>query len=225
MTFELIPLAELDAPKADFQPIPVGDYKAVLKSIGCKDEEKDDPRWGVSPHSGLPNEYNLYSIAKSGKGQFMRTEWEIVDGEYKGRLLYENLNIRRYGSTPDDIKTSKIAIGKMSRIWYAYTKEGFAPSKIRATLENKPPVLITVKIQKGKGDYGPSNEITNWKSLVPQTPQHQQPSAPPTQPDPFTPAGNTTEKSQWSQTEPASTNAQQPSQPPWGQNNQQQGGW
>jgi hypothetical protein len=204
MTFELIPLSELDAPKDDFQPIPVGDYKAVLKSIGCKDEEKDDPRWGVPPHSGLPNEYNLYSIANSGKGQFMRTVWEIVEGDYKGRLLFENLNIRRYGSTPDDIKTSKIALGKFSRIWYAYTKEGFAPSKIRPTLENKPPVLITVKIQKRKGDYGPSNEITNWKSLVPQMPQ--QPSAPPTQPDPFTP------------------DAQPPTQqPPWGQNNQQQG--
>jgi hypothetical protein len=186
----LIPESELEAERGDFTPLPAGEYKACLVEIG----DKDNPQ-------------SAFTIANNGKGEYLRTVFEIVEGQYKGRKLFENLQLKRYGSTEKDQTTAKIARGKLSRICLAYGISGSL--KDTNQLLNKPPVLVSVKVRAGSGDYGPSNEITNWKSLVPQTPQqYQQPSAPPTQPDPFTPE------------------AQPPAQqPPWGQNNQQQGGW
>ena len=196
---ELIPVDE---------PIPVGDYKACLIEIG----DKENPQ-------------RAFTVAGNGSGEYLRTVFEIVDGQHKGRKVFENLQLKRYGNADKDRTTEKIARGKLSRMCKAYGIVGSL--KDTNQLLNKPPVMISLKIKEAFGNRGPDNEITNWKSLVPQAQQqYQQPSAPPTQPDPFTPAGNTTEKSQWSQTEPAPTNAQQAAQqPPWGQNNQQQGGW
>ena len=185
----LIPESELEAERGDFTPLPAGDYKACLVEIG----DKETPS-------------QAFTVANNGKGEYLRTVWEIVDGPSKSRKIFENLQLKRYGNTENDQTTAKIARGKLSRICLAYGISGSL--KDTNQLLNKPPVLISVKVRAGSGDYGPSNEITNWKSLVPQTPQqYQQPSAPPTQPDPFTPA-------------PQQQNA---AQPPWGQNNQQQG--
>lgn len=180
----LIPESELEAERGDFSPLPAGKYKACLVEIGDKD-----------------NPSQAFTVAYNGKGEYLRTVWEIVDGQYKGRKLFENLQLKRYGNTEKDQTTAKIARGKLSRICLAYGISGSL--KDTNQLLNKPAVLVSVKVRAGSGDYGPSNEITNWKSLVP---QQQQPSAPPAQPDPFTPE------------------AQPPAQqPPWGQNNQQQG--
>jgi hypothetical protein len=184
----LIPESELETAPSDYPPVPAGDYKACLVEIGDKD-----------------NPSQAFTVAGTGKGEFLRTVWEIVDGEYKGRKLFENLQLKRYGNTEKDQKTQKIARSKLSKICLSYGISGSLQDTNQ--LLNKPPVLVRVKVRDGQN--GPSNEITNWKSLVPQTPQqYQQPSAPPAQPDPFTPE------------------AQPPAQqPPWGQPNQQQGGW
>ena len=185
----LIPESELEAERGDFTPLPAGDYKACLIEIGDKD-----------------NPSQAFTVANNGKGEFLRTVWEIVEGEYKGRKIFENLQLKRYGNTEKDQTTAKIARGKLSRICLAYGISGSL--KDTNQLLNKPPVLISVKVRAGSGDYGPSNEITNWKSLVPtQRPPGGVPPEPATFNDP-------------PQTEP--TDGQQP---PWGQPNQQQPGW
>ena len=184
----LIPESELEAERGDFTPLPAGDYKACLIEIGDKD-----------------NPSQAFTVANNGKGEFLRTVWEIVEGEYKGRKIFENLQLKRYGNTEKDQTTAKIARGKLSRICLAYGISGSL--KDTNQLLNKPPVLISVKVRAGSGDYGPSNEITNWKSLVP---TQRPPGGVPPEPATFNDPPQTEQPAQ---------------QPPWGHPNQQQPGW
>ena len=177
-------------PSGDYTPIPVGDYTACLIHIGDKDN---------------PNQ--IYTKTKNGDGDYLFTIWEVVDeGPYKGRKIFERTTNKKYGNTEKDRNAERRGHGIFSRYCRAlgFTATPSSPSQ----LLNRPPVKITVKINPASNGYGPSNSITNWKSLIPQTPQqYQQPSATQTQPDPFTPE------------------AQPPAQQPvWAQNNQQ-GGW
>jgi len=125
----------------DFEPIPVGEYRAMITSSEMKD-------------------------TAAGRGdKRLELRFEIVDGKHRGRLLFENLNLIRVGKTEKDNITTKIAQQRLKMICEAVGKTHVKDS---AELHNKP-MLINVVIEAGNGNYKDRNAIKTFKALGPVT--------------------------------------------------------
>ena len=123
----------------DFEPIPVGEYRAMITASEMKD-------------------------TAAGRGdKRLELRFEIVDGKHKGRLLFENLNLIRVGKTDKDATTIKIAQQRLKMICEAVGKTHIKDS---AELHNKP-MLINVVIEAGSGTYKDRNAIKTYKALGP----------------------------------------------------------
>ena len=124
-------------PADDFELIPVGDYKAMITESQFKDT--------------TANPANKYLSIKL----------QIIDGKYKNRLLFDNLNLIRSGNSEKDQTTVRIAQQRLSSICRAVGKMNIKDS---GELHNKP-LCITVGIQAATGKYGESNTIKAYKSI------------------------------------------------------------
>jgi len=122
-----------DMPADEFSPLPKGDYTAIISS----------------------SEMVAY---KSGNGQYLKLTYEIVDGDKKGRKVFDNMNI----SHPTSQKAVEIAWSQMGKIMDAV---GLVNIQDSNELHNKP-MSIHVDID---GEY---NRIKKWSSAsgAPQTP-------------------------------------------------------
>ena len=65
-------------PRESFQPIPAGDYTVCISAS----EEK---------------------TTASGNGEYLKLTLEVLDGDHKGRLLFENLNLKNPSAAAVDI--------------------------------------------------------------------------------------------------------------------------
>jgi hypothetical protein len=110
-------------PAVGFDPIPPGKYLAIITESEMKD-------------------------TKSGDGKYLQLTLQILDGEFKGRMLWTRLNLENANAT-----TVKIARAELSAICRAVNV--MAP-KDSLELHNLP-LIITVGHKKRK-DTG---EITN----------------------------------------------------------------
>ena len=110
-------------PNVGFDPIPAGKYLAVITESEMKPTKK-------------------------GAGNYLKFTFQILEGEYKGRLLWARLNL----DNTSDI-TVKIARGELSAICRAV---GVMAPKDSIELHNLP-LVITVA-QKKRQDTG---EFTN----------------------------------------------------------------
>jgi len=110
-------------PAVGFDPIPAGKYLAVITESEMKP-------------------------TKSGVGQYLQLTFQVIEGEYKGRLLWSRLNL----DNPNAL-TVKIARAELSAICRAV---GVMSPKDSVELHNLP-LVITVG-QKKRDDNG---EITN----------------------------------------------------------------
>ncbi len=110
-------------PAVGFDPIPPGKYLAIITESEMKD-------------------------TKSGDGKYLQFTFQILDGEFKGRMLWTRLNLENANAT-----TVKIARAELSAICRAVNV--MAP-KDSVELHNLP-LIITVGHKKRK-DTG---EITN----------------------------------------------------------------
>lgn len=109
-------------PNAGFDVIPAGSYAAVI----VNDEMRD---------------------TKNGKGRYLQLEFEIIDGEFKGRKLWSRLNLEN--PNPEVVR---IARGDLSSICRAVNV-----LKLTDTLElHNLPLIIDVKCKKD-----PEGEIRN----------------------------------------------------------------
>ena len=61
-------------PRESFTPIPAGDYTVCISAS----EEK---------------------VTASGNGEYLKLTLEVLDGDHKGRLLFENLNLKNPNET------------------------------------------------------------------------------------------------------------------------------
>lgn len=118
------------APKSSFAPIPAGTYLAHIT-------ESD-----VAP-------------LKSGKGTGLKLTFEILDGQFKGRKLWENLNIQH--TNPD---TQKYAQQDLSAICHA---TGNIKLTETSALHFKP-VKIKVTIRPASGGYDEGNAIKGYEN-------------------------------------------------------------
>jgi pentose-5-phosphate-3-epimerase len=118
-------------PESEFAPLPEGDYVAVIS------ESEQKP-------------------TKAGDGSYVKLKIEIVDGDYKGRVLFENLNLQNKNETA-------VAIAKRALADICLAVDVPRPTNT-AQLHNKP-MLIQVKCEKRKDIDEIQNRIKKYLNL------------------------------------------------------------
>jgi len=119
-------------PTADFEPIPAGKYLAAITESEMK-------------------------ATKKGDGSYLQLEFTVLEGDYKGRKVWDRLCINH----PSDL-TQKIARGNLSAICRAI---GVMQPRDSVELHNIP-LLITVKVKKRADNNELTNEIKGYESKV-----------------------------------------------------------
>lgn len=120
--------AEQVKPQDDFTPIPAGDYIAQITESEIK-------------------------ATKSGTGQMLTLRWQVLDGQFKGRLVFDRINIINQNPTAQQIGQSQL-----SSICRAVGVMQLADS---VQLHNRP-AIISVKVRKDE-TYGDGNEVKAYK--------------------------------------------------------------
>lgn len=123
--------AENVEPQVALEVVPKGDYLAIMTQSELKD-------------------------TRAGTGQYLQCVWEIVDGEQRGRLLWDRLNLKNPNAT-----AVKIAESQLSAICHAV---GVMRPKDSTELHGKPVLLkVTVEPRDDKpGSF--KNEIKGYSS-------------------------------------------------------------
>jgi hypothetical protein len=118
------------APQASTGPVPAGTYLAQIM-------ESD-----VAP-------------LKSGKGTGLKLTFEIIDGQYKGRRIWENLNIQH-----ENDETQRIAQSQLSALCHAVNVIKLQDT---AALHHKP-VNLRVVVREAQGQWQASNNVKGYES-------------------------------------------------------------
>jgi len=127
-------------PTADFEPIPAGKYLAAITASEMK-------------------------VTKKGDGSYLQLEFTVLDGDCKGRKVWDRLCINH----PNDL-TQKIARGNLSAICRAV---GVMQPHDSVELHNLP-LLITVKLKKREDTGELTNEVKGYAKKETATGQPQQ---------------------------------------------------
>lgn len=122
--------AEQVEPNDTFDPIPGGDYLCIITASAMKP-------------------------TKAGDGRFLELELEVIDGDYKGRKLWDRLNVVNANET-----AVKIAKGTLSAICRAV---GILQPKDSCELHDIP-LVAKVRIEKRADTDEPSNVVRGYKS-------------------------------------------------------------
>ena len=115
-------------PAADFEAIPAGKYLAVITESEMKP-------------------------TKSGNGSYLEIVFQVLEGEYKGRLLWSRLNL----DNPNELAV-QIARGELSAICRAV---GVMQPKDSIELHNLP-LLVSVKCKRREDSGDVVNEIRGY---------------------------------------------------------------
>lgn len=115
-------------PNFAFEAIPAGKYLAVIVDSEMKS-------------------------TKNGDGQYLQFAFQIIEGEYKGRLLWSRLNLDNKNAT-----TVRIARAELSAICRAV---GVLAPKDSCELHNVP-LILTVGVKPRKDTAEPTNVIKGY---------------------------------------------------------------
>ena len=91
---------------------------------------------------------------KANTGELLKMEWDILDGEYTGRKVFANYNLSH--SNP---KVAEIGQRELAAACRAMGQGAVQDSEQLHAI----PCVIKLKIRPAKGDYGPSNDISDYK--------------------------------------------------------------
>jgi len=127
-------------PLGSFEPLPVGEYIVVISSSEMKD-------------------------ASTGRGQYLQLVYDVIEGDYKGRKLFDRLNL-----VNESTQAQEIAQRALSSICRAV---GVMHPQQSEELHDKP-FVVKVVIRPAKGEYQASNAVREYKPL-----EEEQPAAPP----------------------------------------------
>jgi hypothetical protein len=117
-------------PSAAFEPIPAGKYLAAITASEMKP-------------------------TRNGGGSYLQLEFTVLEGEYKGRRVWDRLCINH-----PNAMTVKIARGNLSAICRAV---GVMQPKDSVELHNIP-LLITVRLKKREDSGELINEVKGYES-------------------------------------------------------------
>jgi hypothetical protein len=123
--------ADKTEPLGSFEPLPVGEYKVVITAS----EDHD---------------------TKNGRGKYLQLVYDVIEGEYLGRKLFDRLNIRNENET-----AQKIAQQSLSAICRA---TGVMHPRDSSELHDKP-FIVKVGIRPAKDQFQASNTIKEYKRL------------------------------------------------------------
>lgn len=118
-----------------FEPLPAGNYVVVV----TKSEEKD---------------------TKAKDGQYLELELEVIDGECKGRKVWDRLTLKHANAT-----AVKIAQARLSSLCRAC---GVLQPKDSTELHNLP-VIAKVKLKKRQDTDELANQIAGYAAREPAT--------------------------------------------------------
>ena len=147
-------------PAEDLQPIPSGEYVAIITDSEVK-------------------------ATKTNSGEYLELTHQVIEGEYKGRLVWGRLNIINVNP-----KAQQIAQQQLSSICHALgIQQAITDSE---ELHNRP-LVIRVEYVPENGQYRAKNEIKAWKGLPDQpAPARAAPRAPAQAPRQAAPAAPST---------------------------------
>lgn len=126
-------------PQATMGPLPAGEYLAHI------------------------TESDVVNL-KSGNGQGLKLTFEVIDGPFKGRRVWESLNVVHSNELAQSIAQSQL-----SAICRA---TGVIKLDDTAALHRKP-MKITVAIKPASGDYKEGNSIKGYDSAAGAAPAQQ----------------------------------------------------
>lgn len=118
-------------PSSEYQPLPVGEYAVVI------------------------TESNMQAT-KAGTGEYIKLKFEVIEGTFKGRTLFSNLNINNTNQT-----AVEIAMRDLSAICRAVNRMQITDT---SQLHNQP---LTVKVglePSNKGDGSFNNVIKAYSA-------------------------------------------------------------
>jgi hypothetical protein len=116
-------------PAGSFEPLPIGDYTVIISATEIKD-------------------------TKTGKGQYLQFVYDVVDGEYQGRKLFDRLNIKN-----ENVTAQEIAQRSLSAICRSV---GVIHPTDTDQLKGIP-FIVKVGIRAASGEYQASNVIKEYK--------------------------------------------------------------
>lgn len=125
-------------PNSGFDPIPEGKYTAVISESEMRD-------------------------TRAGTGRFLALTFQIIDGDYKGRNLWTNLNIEN-----PNPKAVQIALGELSSICRAVG----VPTPRDSSELHDIPLTVSVKLVRRSDNGELKNEIKGYFALSGATQQH-----------------------------------------------------
>ena len=131
----MVSLGNFDArevkPAGTYDPLPAGKYKMVATRSEMKD-------------------------TKTGGGKFLEIQFEVVEGEYKGRRLTDRLNLVNSNS-----QAVEIARSTLSAICHA---TGVMQPKDSSQLHNIP-LIVKVALEKRKDNGEDTNRIKGYEAI------------------------------------------------------------
>jgi hypothetical protein len=89
-------------------------------------------------------------------GQYLKLTVELIEGQYKGRKVFANLNLKN--SNPEAEKIAKISLGDICRA------VGVLHPRDSAELHGKP-LLVKLSVRPETNDFPASNDVKSWKAL------------------------------------------------------------
>lgn len=134
-------------PSTGFDPIPAGKYLAVIVDSETK-------------------------TTKAGTGEYLQLEFEIIEGDFKGRKLWSRLNIKN--ANADAVRIARAELSAICRAVNVMTPGD------SIELHNLP-LMLTVRCKKNQDDeivneikgYGPREANTGAAAAKPATPPPQ----------------------------------------------------
>lgn len=118
-------------PDAGFDPIPAGDYLAMIEDSEIKP-------------------------TRANTGMYLQLVWQVVEGDHKGRKVWDRINIQNQNQTAEEIGQKQL-----SAICHAVGVLRVADS---AELHDKP-CIIKVVMKPAEGQYTASNEVKGYKAM------------------------------------------------------------
>jgi len=119
-------------PSQSREPIPSGWYKCVITASEQKDSKKGPGR------------------------KYLKLEIQVIEGEYQGRKVFDNLNLKNPNQTAVEIAQRTLssicrAVGVMTPL---YSSE----------LHDKP-MMVKVSVKPADGTYDASNEVKEYATI------------------------------------------------------------
>lgn len=118
------------------------------------------PRTGADP---IPNDWYRAMVVESsvkptkeGTGKYLQLNWQVLDGPYKGSIVFDRFNVQNPSAT-----AQKIAQEALSAVCHATGVLKLSNSK---QLHNIP-VMIKVVVKQKDKNYDPQNEVKQYKAI------------------------------------------------------------